>query len=143
MGSLRQFRRDNSKAIEGVWVGKGIFDANPDGTVPEFLLGAAHKSNPKYQHAVIKWRRKNRRMYTSQAVDVQTEVEKMTRYGLINGCVFSWRNFQDDDNKNIPFDFPAVKYYLTEFPELADVLLELAQEKATFLDEEVEDIKGE
>ena len=143
MSSLKQFRQDHTKAVEGVWVGKDIFDPNPDGTTPEFLIGAAHKSNPKYEHAVLKWRRRHPRMYRSQSVDLQTEMEKMHRYGLIHGCVFNWRNFQDDDQKNIPFNFGAVSYYLTEFPALADALLELAQEKATFLVEEVEDIKGE
>lgn len=142
MSSLAQFKRNKQKVVHGVWVGKDIFDPNPDGTVPEFLIGAAHKSNPKYQQAVIKWRKRHPRMFRGGA-DVQVEIEKMQRYGLMHGCVFDWRNFQDDDQKPIVFDLGAVQFYLNEYPDLADALLELAQDKASFLEEEVEDIKGE
>lgn len=142
MSSLKQFKRSKERTLNGVWAGKDIFDPNPDGTTPEFLLGAAHKSNPRYSQACAKWRSRNPRMYRAGG-DLQSEVEKMQRYGLRYGCIFDWRNFQDDDHKPIPFDLGAVQFYLTEYPDLEDALLELAQEKATFMEGAVEDIKGE
>lgn len=143
MSSLAQFRRSSRKVEQGIWVGKDIFEPNPDGTVPEFLLGAAHKSNPKYQAAIVQWRKDNPRIYRSQSADLQGEVEKMHRHGLIYGCVYDWRNFQDDDHQPIVFELEKVRFYLTQLPDLADILLELAQNRGSYLEGAVEDIRGE
>ena len=142
MSTFKQFQRSESKIKQGVWVGKGIFDPNPDGSQPEVLLRPAHKSNDKYNQACLEWRRKNPRMYRGRS-DLQTEIEKMQRYALERACVYSWRNFQEDDGADIPYDHATMVGYLRKYPDFADVLIECASEQGLFLEDEIKDMKGE
>lgn len=143
MGSLSQFRRNSAKDRDGVWVGKGLFDPNPDGTTPEFKIRPAHKNNNEFQIAQAAWRRKHPRMLRSRKVDLTAESEKMLKHAFGEACLVKWRNFKDDEEHEILFDKKAVHEYLRDFHDLYETLYELAAEAGTFLEEEVEDMKGE
>ena len=142
MSSLKQFKRDKSK-VDGVWFGKELFEPNPDGTYPEFLIAPAHKSNDKFVKAQVKWRRDNQRLYLRRNADIHELSEKGLEYAFRVGCVRNWRNFQDDEAVQIPFDLEHVNYYMDEYHDLHDALVEFAYDRHNYIEEAVEAVKGE
>lgn len=140
--SVSQFQRDERKDAEGIWVGKDIFDPNPDGTFPEFKIRPAYRSNAEWKQAQVEWRRKNPRVFRSRGVDYQSESEKMAKYAFIKACLKDWRNFYDKHGKPIPFNKDNVQDRMTRLPMLYDSLVEAAGDDNQFM-EDVDDIKGE
>lgn len=141
-GSLAQFRRDERAEKEGIWVGKQLFDPNPDGTYPEFLVRMADDSNPEYERACILWRRKNPRFYRARG-DVAAQMTAMNRYVFPRACIKGWRNFLDDDGNQIPFVGAAVVKYFDEFDELYTKLFLFAQDTSHFLKEDLDELVKE
>ena len=140
--SVAQFRRDEKKDTDGIWVGKDLFDPNPDGTFPEFKLRPAYRSNKKWREAQTIWRRKNPRVLRSRGVDYQAESERMAKFAFERACLLDWRNFQDGKANSIPYNKENVHQWLTDLPMLYDSLAEAAGDDNQFM-EDVEDIRGE
>jgi len=142
VSSLAQFKRDKSK-VDGVWFGKEVFEPNPDGTYPEFLIAPAHKSNKAYTKAQVEWRRKNQRLYMRRDADIHELSEKSLEHAFRVACLKRWRNFQDDDQSLIDFTKQNVDFYMEEYHDLHDALVEFAFDRRNYIEEAVESIAEE
>ena len=142
--TLAQWCSDEDFVKNGKWFGALELAANPDGTVPEFLLRPAIEDlNSDFKNACFTWRRKHSRAFRSSSSDAFEITQQMLQYGLKQACVKKWRNFQDDDHRLIEFTPENMNKYVGGLPLLSRQLLAWATEEKEYLVQEIEAVVGE
>lgn len=115
--SLRsQFKTDPKAVVEGVW---HSFDANPDGSIPRFLVARTSFSNPKYAKAVSDAKAKNGDRTLSE------EQERQQNNEIFLSVLLNWEHVQpEDDGVELPFSNENAEKLLLD-PHWFDLLIEL------------------
>lgn len=128
MSLKSKFKSDPSLAREGVTF---KYEANSDGTVPEFKLARSHKQNKKYLKAL--------RRIGEQKGDIESlsdeEQQKLLLDVFCETVLLGWSNFQpEDDGKAVPFTPDTAKAILgsEEWVDLYDDLATKASDAANF-----------
>lgn len=141
LGSVSQFEGEENKVRDGIWFGKDTFRPNRDGTVPEFLIRPADRDlNASYGESLILWRRKNPRLADKD--DDNTQI-KTLKFCFMRSCLVNWRNFQDREGKDIPFNRNNMVLYMNKLPILFRKLLSVALDDGRYMKSEVDDLLGE
>ena len=143
-GGLGNLQEDPNKIAKGFWVGQEIegIVQNPDGTWPEFLIRTTYRTNIAHEQAKERWKRKHAKKKRTWDLPDHALVE-MGQYAFAEACLLDWRNVQDANGKNIPFDRRLVHEYRRIMPKLFDRLSRAADEEAEDESEGFDVIVGE
>ncbi len=135
---FKQFKTNESKESEGVWVYFGDED-KPD--TPAFLICRSGKSNKKYIRELERATSKNKGSFRSGKIPSDI-MESIALKVFCKTVILDWKNIINLDKETIPFSYENAKSLMLELPDLYDQLSIFSQDFGNFKDEEMEDESG-
>lgn len=134
-GLYGKFGTDHSLENSGVWY---IVHELDDGKEVKFLLARMGGSNKRYDAAVEKVSRKDRRDGISGSISAK-KARVINRRAFVEGCLLNWENVEDKEGNPIDFNKANALVLFNDLPDLYDELVDVAQGRQAYAEEMVQE----
>lgn len=123
--------------------GKWLFPLGTEEGAPSFKVARAGGANKAFADHQRKLLTPHKRLLAASAKEMTPEaleiVNKAVRTSFIATCMKGWKEVNGTDGKAKPFNAEAVDALFTQYPDLYDDLLGLAQSLNTYQDDDSEE----
>ncbi len=123
-----KFKTNEDKETEGVWIdfGEGL------------RLLIARSGNVKYRRTLARLTKPHQHAFKSKTIEASV-VEDITLKAVAKHILLGWENLQDDDGKDIEYSQSKAEELLREAPDFFEQVLEIAQDRSLYQDQQDKD----
>lgn len=132
---FKNFKMDEKKEFEGVWVEPA--PANPDGTVPRFLIARISSNNQKFKKAMERETKPYQRLIQLNTLSNE-KADQIRLTVFVNSILLHWENVFDENDQPLSFSKENALELLKKLPDLWAELETNANNASLFRIEEQE-----
>lgn len=134
MGLFKTFTTNQEREVQGTEV---KYEANPDGTMPTFVIARKGGANKRYTRAMEREYKPYQRLLAAEKCPPET-IEKCNLNIFLSSILLGWSNVQNEDGSVIEFNAENARKIMTMLPDLFTDLWYKADQASMFQDDYLE-----